>query len=64
MKKQIIINLKKKQPQEAFKMNNYNKAIEFIETAPEDSLRELLKELIFYNDSEFIEEFIVDENNL
>lgn len=45
-------------------MNNYNKAIEFIETAPEDSLRELLKELIFYNDSEFIEDFIVDENNL
>lgn len=45
-------------------MNKYNKAIEFIETAPEDTLRGLLKDLIFYNDSEFIEDFIIDENNL
>lgn len=45
-------------------MNNYNKAVEFIETAPDEVLRELLKDLMFYNDSNFIENFIVNENNL
>jgi len=43
---------------------NYEKAREFIETAPEDSLRNLLLDLIYYGPDEFIENFIVNENDL
>ena len=45
-------------------MNNYQKAAEFIETAPEESLKHLLLDLMFYSPDEFIENFIVNENNL
>lgn len=45
-------------------MNNYSKAIKFIENGTKEQLIELLKDLMFYNDSNFIEDFIVNENNL
>ena len=45
-------------------MNNYNKAKEFIETAPEDTLKNLLLDLIFFEPTGFIENYICDENNL
>ena len=45
-------------------MNNYSKSIEFIENETKEQLIELLKNLMFYNDSTFIKDFIVNENNL
>ena len=45
-------------------MENYKKAVEFIETAPEESLKDLLLDLMFYNPDSFIENFIVNENDL
>ena len=45
--------------------DNYIKSVEFIDEIDDvEILKILLKDLIFYNDDEFIENFIVDEYNL
>ena len=44
--------------------NHYNKASEFIQTAPEDTLRGLLLDLLYNEPDGFIQEFIINENNL
>ena len=44
--------------------SNFIKASEFIESLNEYDLRQLLNDLMFYNDSDFIENYICFENNL
>lgn len=44
--------------------SNYEKAIEFVEECGEEQLREILKQLIFWNPDEFVENFIAEEYNL
>ena len=45
-------------------VNNYEKAREFIETAPDETLRNIILDLMFYEPTGFIENYITDEYDL
>ena len=46
------------------KKSNYQKATKFINTTNKETLKNLLLDLIFYNPTSFIEDFIANEFNL
>lgn len=46
------------------KKSNYQKATKFITTTNKETLKNLLLDLMFYNPTSFIEDFIADEFNL